>query len=109
MKEILLCKYGEIILKGANRRTFEDVLCKTLRFRARHFGKFTVTRSQSTIVIEPEDETADMDGMFETALRVFGIEQDGTHEWVYYHKIKVTRECKHCGYQVWHTEVRKEA
>ena len=35
--------------------------------------------------------------------------QDGTHEWVYYHKIKVTRECKHCGYQVWHTEVRKEA
>ena len=35
--------------------------------------------------------------------------QDGTHEWVYYHKIKVTRECKYCGHQVWHTEVRKEA
>ena len=26
MKEILLCKYGEIILKGANRRYFEDML-----------------------------------------------------------------------------------
>ena len=73
MKEILLCKYGEIILKGANRRTFEDALCKTLRFRARHFGKFTVTRSQSTIVIEPMDESADVDGMFETTMRVFGI------------------------------------
>lgn len=73
MKEILLCKYGEIILKGANRRTFEDVLCKTLRFRAKHFGKFEITRSQSTIVIEPLDENADMDGMFETTCRVFGI------------------------------------
>lgn len=73
MKEILLCKYGEIILKGANRRYFEDMLCKTIRFRGKHFGKFTVTRSQSTIVIEPRDDAADMDGMFETTLKIFGI------------------------------------
>ena len=31
MKEILLCKYGEIVLKGANKRYFEDQLCKELR------------------------------------------------------------------------------
>ena len=73
MKEILLCKYGEIILKGANRRYFEDTLCKTLRFRAKHFGKFTVTPSQSTVVIEPQDESADLDGLFGTVLKVFGI------------------------------------
>ncbi len=73
MKEILLCKYGEIVLKGANRRYFEDTLCKTLRFRAKHYGNFTVTRSQSTLVIEPMDEFADIDGMFESASKVFGI------------------------------------
>ena len=73
MKEILLCKYGEIVLKGANRKYFEDMLCKTLRFRARHFGKFLVTRSQSTIVIEPQDDAADIDGMFDSAMKVFGI------------------------------------
>ncbi len=73
MKEILLCKYGEIVLKGANRSYFEDTLCKTLRFRAKHFGSFTVTRSQSTIVIEPQNELCDLDGMFETAKKVFGI------------------------------------
>ncbi|MBQ2734710.1 MAG: tRNA 4-thiouridine(8) synthase ThiI, partial [Clostridia bacterium] len=73
MKEILLCKYGEIVLKGANRRYFEEMLCKTLRFRAKHFGNFTITRSQSTLVIEPNDEDADIDGMFETASKVFGI------------------------------------
>ncbi len=73
MKEILLCKYGEIVLKGANRRYFEDSLCKTLRFRAKHYGNFSITRSQSTLVIEPLDEAADIDGMFETASKVFGI------------------------------------
>ena len=73
MKEILLCKYGEIILKGANRRYFEEMLCKTVRFRAKHFGKFTVTRSQSTIIIEPQDDGADIEGMFETTLKIFGI------------------------------------
>lgn len=73
MKEILLCKYGEIVLKGANRKFFEDALCKTLRFRAKHYGNFLVTRSQSTIVIEPQDGAADIDGMFESAMKVFGI------------------------------------
>ncbi len=73
MKEILLCKYGEIVLKGANRRYFEETLCKTLRFRAKHFGKFEITPSQSTIVIEPKEENADIDGLFETVSRVFGI------------------------------------
>ena len=73
MKEILLCKYGEIVLKGANRRYFEDMLCKTLRFRAKHYGNFLITRSQSTIVIEPQDGAADIDGMFASAMKVFGI------------------------------------
>lgn len=73
MKEILLCKYGEIVLKGANRRYFEDALCKTLRFRAKHYGNFRIDRSQSTLVIEPQDSDADIDGMFESASKVFGI------------------------------------
>ena len=73
MKEILLCKFGEIVLKGANRRFFEDTLCRTLRFRAKHYGNFTVTASQSTLVIEPMDDMADLDGMFESASKVFGI------------------------------------
>lgn len=73
MREILLCKYGEIVLKGANRRFFEETLCKTLRFRAKHFGNFNIIRSQSTLTIEPTDDDADIDGMFETVSKVFGI------------------------------------
>ena len=33
MKEIFLCKYGEIVLKGQNRRNFESMLVKELRRR----------------------------------------------------------------------------
>ena len=73
MKEILLCKYGEIILKGANKRYFEDMLCKELRHRAKKFGDFEISRAQSTIYVEPKDDFADMDGMFDAAMKVFGI------------------------------------
>ena len=73
MKEILLCKYGEIVLKGANRKYFEDMLCREMKKRARAYGNFDVYRAQSTIYIEPMDDTADLDGMFSAASKVFGI------------------------------------
>ena len=73
MKEILLCKYGEIVLKGANKRYFEDILCKELRRRAKKHGNFEISRAQSTIYIEPKDDFADMDGMFESAMKTFGL------------------------------------
>ena len=73
MKEILLCKYGEIVLKGANKRYFEDILCKELRRRAKKCGNFDISRAQSTIYIEPKDDFADIDAMFEAASKTFGV------------------------------------
>jgi thiamine biosynthesis protein ThiI len=72
-KEIILCKYGEIVLKGANRRTFEDMLCKEVRRRAARFGNFDVYRAQSTVYIEPKDDSADIDGCFEASRKIFGF------------------------------------
>lgn len=73
MKEMLLLKYGEIVLKGANRRYFEDTLVREVRFRASTFGKFTVTRSQSILYVEPQDDEADVNGLFAAAQRLFGV------------------------------------
>ena len=77
MKEILLCKYGEIVLKGANRKYFEDMLCRQLRIKAKKYGDFEIYRAQSTIYIEPKYEDGkqepDIDGMLQSALKVFGI------------------------------------
>lgn len=72
-KEIFLCKYGEIVLKGANKKYFEDMLTRELKKRAATYGDFDIYRAQSTIYIEPKDELCDMDGMFLSASKVFGI------------------------------------
>jgi len=42
MKEILLCKCGELVLKGLNRRKFEDRLQKTLYWRLKKVGNFKI-------------------------------------------------------------------
>ncbi len=73
MKEVILCKYGEIVLKGANRASFEAMLARELRTRAALYGGFTVSYSQSTVYIVPKDDLSDIDGMLESAKRVFGI------------------------------------
>jgi thiamine biosynthesis protein ThiI len=71
--EVILCKYGEIVLKGQNRRNFESMLIKELRRRASPYGTFKIYTNQSTIYVEPQNELCDMDGMYEAAKKVFGI------------------------------------
>ena len=73
ISEVILCKYGEIVLKGANRQSFESTLIKELRRRASRHGNFKIYFSQSTIYVEPRDEFCDMDGMYDEARHVFGI------------------------------------
>ena len=73
MKEIILCKYGEIVLKGTNRPHFEAMLSRELKGRAKRHGGFNVHTAQSTVFIEPTDEFSDIEGMFEACLTVFGI------------------------------------
>ena len=73
IKEVILCKYGEIVLKGANRSTFEAMLSREIKKRASHYGQFKVTREQSTIYVEPLSDYCDVDGMVECAKRIFGI------------------------------------
>lgn len=73
ISEVILCKYGEIVLKGANRQNFESSLIKELRRRASPYGVFKISCRQSTIYVVPQNELCDMDGMYEAARRVFGI------------------------------------
>ena len=72
VNEIILCKYGEIVLKGANRNYFESLLIKELRGRMALYGKCEVNCSQSTATVTPGDGF-DLEGAFEEAKRVFGL------------------------------------
>ncbi len=73
MKEIILCKYGEIILKGANRSRFESLLIKEVRRRAHRVGRFEVRAAQSTVYVTPLSDFEDMDEMYRQVRRVFGF------------------------------------
>ena len=73
MKDIILLKQGEVVLKGLNKRYFEQKLLANIRKRLKHMGNFRVYCVQSTVYVEPEDESADMDEAFEAMRHVFGI------------------------------------
>jgi len=73
MKEIILVKNGELVLKGLNRSTFEDVLVKNMKRALADVGEFIYTKSQSTVMLEPVDEDTDLDDAVEVLKKVFGI------------------------------------
>ena len=73
INDIILLKLGEIVLKGLNRRSFEQKLIGNINRRLSAIGKFKVYCMQSTIYVEPVDETSDMDAAFEALGKVFGI------------------------------------
>lgn len=73
MKEIILLKDGEIVLKGLNRRTFEDVLKKNIRHAISHLGSFEIKSAQSIIYVKPLSDDIDLDEACLKISRVFGI------------------------------------
>ena len=73
MNDIILLKLGEVVLKGLNRRSFEQKLMGNVRRRLLGLGEFKVSCMQSTIYVEPASDSADMDAAFEAMQDVFGI------------------------------------
>ena len=73
MNEMILIKLGELVLKGLNRRSFEDKLQANIHRRLHPFGQFRVYTRQSTTYVEPKDDTCDVHGAYEALKKVFGI------------------------------------
>ena len=73
MNEMILLKLGELVLKGLNRRSFEDKLQANIYRRLNHLGQFRVYTRQSTTYVEPMSDECDMDGAWEALKKVFGV------------------------------------
>ena len=73
MNDIILLKLGEIVLKGLNRKSFEQKLMSNVRRRLEPIGKFRVYCLQSTVYVEAQEDGADMDAAFEALKKVFGV------------------------------------
>ncbi|PKM62333.1 MAG: tRNA 4-thiouridine(8) synthase ThiI [Firmicutes bacterium HGW-Firmicutes-21] len=73
MKEIILLKYGEMVLKGLNRGYFDNLLLKRVRNLLKEVdGRFTLDYSQSTLCIRGDDN-ADFYKAFSQMKKVFGV------------------------------------
>ena len=73
MKEIVLIKVGEIVLKGLNRKSFENMLIKNIKHALQGASQCKITSAQSTIYVEPCYDDADIDDICERLSKVFGI------------------------------------
>ena len=73
MNEIFLMKLGEVVLKGANKRQFENKLRQNVRRRMKPYGNFDVYIMQSTVYVEPMDDEADVDGAWDACRSIFGV------------------------------------
>ena len=73
MKEIVLVKYGEMVLKGLNKRSFEDMLTKNIKRRLKSIGRFQLTSAQSTTYITPLDDDIDLSEVIDRVGKIFGI------------------------------------
>ena len=71
--DIVLLKYGEIVLKGLNRPMFEQRLLKNIQRVLDPIGKFSIRKSQSMVYVEPLEEGVDMEMAIERLKKVFGI------------------------------------
>lgn len=73
MKEIILAKCGELVLKGLNRISFEKTLIKNIKLALSPLGEFKVSVVQSTIYIDKDGGIDDIEEAYERVRRVFGI------------------------------------
>ena len=72
MKEIILAKYGEIILKGGNRPKFENILLNNIRNAIKNVAETKVRLAQATVYIDVMDEDK-IDLVMERLSKIFGI------------------------------------
>ena len=73
MNDIILLKLGEIVLKGLNRKAFERKLLNNIAARLKPIGNFKISCLQSTVYVEPEDDSCDLEEAFEACGKIFGI------------------------------------
>ena len=71
--EMFLLKLGEVVLKGLNRRSFEDRLLSNTRRRMKSCGNFNIYMRQSTIYVEPKNEECDLAAAYEACQQIFGV------------------------------------
>jgi thiamine biosynthesis protein ThiI len=84
MNELLIVKYGEVMLKGNNRPFFVNALIRHIQRTIGDTGQYRIKKGQSLLYIQPEG-TADLSTASERLRKVFGVV-------VYHRALKVEKD-----------------
>ncbi|KAB3529083.1 tRNA uracil 4-sulfurtransferase ThiI [Alkaliphilus serpentinus] len=71
MERIIIVRYGEIMMKGLNKRFFEDKLVKHIRHALKDLGNIRVYKKESRILIDFEDYNENL--IIKRLKKIFGI------------------------------------
>ena len=72
MKEVILAKYGEIILKGGNRHKFENILLNNIRNSVKNIAETKIRLAQATVYVDVSYEDK-IDLVIDRLSKIFGI------------------------------------
>lgn len=73
MYNVILVRYGEIMLKGLNRNLFEKKLMDNIRLVLRGLGPMEIQRTQGRIFVRPHVPDYPMEEAMERMTNIFGI------------------------------------
>ena len=71
MENVIVIRYGEIMLKGNNKRFFEDKLVKQIRHALSDLGKLKVYKAHSRIYVDVENYN--VNDITDRVKKVFGV------------------------------------
>ncbi|WP_459765624.1 tRNA uracil 4-sulfurtransferase ThiI [Alkaliphilus crotonatoxidans] len=71
MEKVIIVRYGEVMLKGSNKRFFEDKLVRHIRHALRDLGRPTVYKKHSRIYVDVDHY--DEKQLIERIKKVFGV------------------------------------
>jgi len=73
-EKVLIVKYGEIAMRGNNRKLFVGRLVDAIRKNIDEYGEFYVVREQGRLIVETRGETVmDFDTIIPKVNKIFGI------------------------------------
>jgi len=70
---IILLRCGELMLKGQNRKYFEDKLVRNIRHAISDIGDARIATSRGRVFVEPEGADFNFDKALERLTKVFGV------------------------------------
>lgn len=73
--KVILLKYGEVVLKGLNRKHFESMLEKNAAAKLKNCGNYKISSAQSTMYIRPLDSDAleNIEYTAKECAKIFGV------------------------------------